>query len=150
MEALILSNSVQAQLECIDYEHYCSLCIQTTECGRWAVAITLVVEIFFYKICENTTLIIQKCGVGKHCVFNIIIRLDFNKKHNGNCVKYCVVYLYFDVAIMANIGDVIENQTSNAASNNYVTVIPVDYSTNLIYNSQTPDYIVEQYRSVYL
>ncbi|KAK9745164.1 hypothetical protein QE152_g7154 [Popillia japonica] len=46
---------------------------------------------------------------------------------------------------MANIGDVIENQTSNAASNNYVTVIPVDYSTNLIYNSQTPDYIVEQY-----
>lgn len=48
---------------------------------------------------------------------------------------------------MSNITDVIENQPSNGVQpNNYVTVIPVDYSTNLIYNSQTPDYIVEQYK----
>lgn len=39
-----------------------------------------------------------------------------------------------------------DSQQLTTQSNNYVTVIPVEYSRSRSYNAQTPDYMVEQYR----
>ncbi|KAF2904744.1 hypothetical protein ILUMI_01432 [Ignelater luminosus] len=40
-----------------------------------------------------------------------------------------------------------DTQQLTTQSNNYVTVIPVEYPRSRGYNAQTPDYMVEQYRT---
>ena len=48
---------------------------------------------------------------------------------------------------MANVVEQKESQQNLVQTNSYVTVIPVEYPSNRgVYNGQTPEYIVEQFR----